>query len=77
MVLHDCTSLVRVLTIRRNYVNTVKKYVRSCPECQQVKLKESHYVDLHLPIQLFLSMDILGQYCETENGNQYALSCAC
>ena len=42
---------------------------------QQVTLKEPHYVDLHLHIPTFpfylIIMDILGQYEETENSNQY------
>ena len=48
------------------------KYVRSCPEYQQVTLKETLYLTFHLPILQFLmsfiSMDLLGPYCETENG---------
>ena len=54
------------------------KYLCSCPECQQVTLKEPQYVNLHLPIpqfvMSFISMDLLGPYQETEKGNQYALS---
>ena len=57
------------------------KYVHSCPECQQITLKEPYYVNLHLSIlqfpMFFISIDILGQYCETENGNQYALTVQC
>ena len=57
------------------------KYVRSCPECQQVILKEPWYVNLHLPISQFpmsfINMDLLGPYHETENGNQYALTVIC
>ena len=57
------------------------KYVRSCPECQWVTLKEPHYVDLHLPIPHFLmsfiSMDLLGMYFKTENRDQYTLSYEC
>ena len=57
------------------------KYIRSCPECQQVTLKEPQYVDLHLhtpqfPMS-FISMDLLGTYHETENGNQCALTVIC
>ena len=57
------------------------KYVRSCPECQQVALKELHSVDLHLPIPpfptSFICMDILGQCHEKENGNQCTLTVIC
>ena len=53
------------------------KYVRSCPECQQVNLKECPYIGLHLPTLEFCSMDILGQYCETESRNQSTLTVMC
>ena len=57
------------------------KYVRSCPECQQVTLKEHHYVNLCLPIlqfpMSFIIMDLLGPYHGTENGNQYTLIVIC
>ena len=57
------------------------KYVQSCPECQQVTLKELQYINLHLPIpqfpMSFISMDFLGPYQETEKGNQYALAVIC
>ena len=57
------------------------KYIRSCSECHQVTLKEPHYVDLHLPLpqflMFFITMDLLGPYQETENGDQYALTTIC
>ena len=57
------------------------KYVRSCPDIQQMALKGSYYVDLHhltpsFPMS-FISMDIFGLYHETDNVNQYTLSYAC
>ena len=52
------------------------KYISLHPECQQVTLKEPQYSNLHLPIpqfpMSFISMDLVGPYRETENGNQYA-----
>ena len=52
-----------------------------CPECQQITLKEPHYANLHAVIPqvliIFISMDLLGPYCERENGNQYALTVVC
>ena len=57
------------------------KYVRPCPKCQQFTLKELHYVDSHLPIRQlpmsFISMNLLGPYHETGNGNQYDLTIIC
>ena len=54
--------------IKRHYYWR-KLHVRSCPECQQVTVKECHYVDFHLHIpqfpMSFISMDILGQFHET------------
>ena len=55
--------------------------MHSCQECQQVTIKESQYMNLHLPIpqfpMSFVSMDLLGPYCNTEQGNQYALTVIC
>ena len=52
-------------------------YVRSCTECLQATFREPQYVNPHLPIPLFpmsfISMDLLGPYRETENGNPYAM----
>ena len=48
---------------------------------QQLTLKESQYINWHLPIpnfpMSFISMDLVGPYRETENGNQYALTVIC
>ena len=72
--------------IRRHYYwkklhHHCRKYVHSCPECQQVTLKEPQYINLHLPTpQLpmsFSSMDLLGPYRDTEKGNKYALTVIC
>ena len=61
--------------IKRNYYwrklhQPCNKFVRSCPECQQVTLKEPSHVELHPPIpqfpMSFISMDILGQYHVTK-----------
>ena len=68
--------------IRRHYYwkklhQYCNKYAYSCPECQQVSLKEPQYVKLHSPTlpfpMSFISMELLGSYHETEKGNQYAL----
>ena len=44
-------------------------------------LKEPQYISLHLPILIFpmsfISMDLVGPYRETENGNHYALVVIC
>ena len=52
-----------------------------CKECQQVSLKEPHYVDSNLCIpklpMSFIAMDLLGEYPEMENGNHYALTIIC
>ena len=57
------------------------KYICSCPECQQVTLKEPQYINLHLPIpqfpMSFINMDLVDPYGETENENQYALTVIC
>ena len=49
-----------------------------CRECHQISLKEPHYIDANLHIQKvpmsFITMDLLGKYPETENGNHYALT---
>ena len=72
--------------IRRNHYwkkvcQQCNKYMHSCTECQQVTLKELQYTNLHIPIPKFLmsfiSMDLIGCYRETENGNQYALMAIC
>ena len=43
--------------------------------------KELHNINAHLPItqfaMSFISMDILGQYRETENGSKYTLTVIC
>ena len=52
-----------------------------CKECQQVSLKDPCYVDSNLCIpklpMSFITMDLLGEYPEMENGNHYALSIIC
>ena len=52
-----------------------------CKECQQVSLKEPHYVDSNLCISKlpmsFFVMDLLGENPETENGNHYTLTVIC
>ena len=57
------------------------KDVHQCKECQQVSLKEPHYVDSNLCIQnlamSFIARDLLGEYSEIENGNHYALTIIC
>ena len=57
------------------------KHVHQCRECQQVSLKEHHYVDsnLHIPKlpMSFIVMDLLGKYPETENGNHHTLTVIC
>ena len=62
----------------RKLCQQCNKYVRLCPKCQQVILKESQYTNLHLSIlqfpMYFISMDILGSYWKTENGNQCTLT---
>ena len=72
--------------IRRNYYweklhQNCNKYLYSCTECQQVTLKETQYIDLHLPIpkfpMSFISVDLVGPYREIENKNQYALTIIC
>ena len=54
------------------------KYVHSCSECRQVTLKKAQYIRWHLLLpqfpMSFISMDLVGPYRETENGNQYALT---
>ena len=56
-------------------------YMRSCAKCQQVTLKESPYVNLHLSIpqfpMAFINMDLFGPYSKTESGNQYTLTVIC
>ena len=51
------------------------KHMHQCKECQQVSLKEPHYVDsnLHIPKlpMSFIAMDLVGEYPEMENGNHY------
>ena len=57
------------------------KYIWSCPDCQQIALKEPHYINLHLPVpqftMSFISMDLLSPYHEAKKGNQYALTVIC
>ena len=57
------------------------KHVHQCSECQQVSLKELHYVDsnMHIPKlpMSFIVMDLLGKYPRIENGNCYAFTVIC
>ena len=43
-------------------------HVHKCKDCQQVSLKDQHYVDLNLRISnvpmAFIAMDLLGEYSE-------------
>ena len=76
----DCTTLLKDTYYLKKVWQHCNKYVRSCPECQQVTLKEPYYVDLHLQISQFhvlISMDLFNPYCKLVNGNQYALLVIC
>ena len=57
------------------------KHGPQCKKCQQVSLKEPHYVYYNLCIpklpMSFIEMDLLGEYPETENGKHYALTITC
>ena len=53
--------------IGKSYIKHCNKNVCSCPEYQQVTLKEPQYINLHLPIPQFC----MSFMKETEKGNQY------
>ena len=77
---HNCPTCLHSIIKRHYYWRKLcqhcNRYVRSCPNFQQLTLKEPHNVDIHLPIPQFpmtcVSMDILGPYQETENGNLHS-----
>ena len=57
---------------------SVKKYVRHCPQCQTTNLQTPHYGQHHLetPQTLidFISIDLIGPFETTVKGNQYTLT---
>ena len=59
----------------------LNEYVRSCHKCQIMNLQKPNFIDLHqdtaqIP-QDHLSIDLLGLYNVTLQGNSYALTAVC
>ena len=59
----------------------IHQYVRSCHKYQIMNLQKPHYIDLHHDIaqtpQDHVSIDLLGPYSVTSQGNPYALTAVC
>ena len=65
-------NFIKRYYFQRKLCQHCNKYVGSCPECQQVTLKEPQYINTHLSIpqfpMSFISMDLLVPYSEIEKG---------
>ena len=56
----------------------IHQYIRSCHKCQIMILQKPHFINLHQDIaqmpQDHISIDLLGPYNVTSQGNSYTLS---
>ena len=63
----------------KNLRADVSTYVKKCPACNKVCLKEPKYVDFTTAIPRFpmasIAMDLLGPFLPTSQGNERILSC--
>ena len=63
----------------KNLRADVNTYVKKCPACNKVCLKEPKYVDFMTAIPQFpmasIAMDLLGPFLPTSRGNERILSC--
>ena len=63
----------------KNLRTDVNKYVKNCPACNKVSLKEPKYVDFTTVIPRFpmanIAIDLLGPFLPTSRGNERILSC--
>ena len=74
------------MQIRRNYYwkgmkADIHKYVKQCKECKEYNITPVKYVTGQfsspaMPME-FISMDLIGEFPETSNGNKYALTVIC
>ena len=74
------------MQIRRNYYwkgmkADIYKYVKQCKECKEYNITPVKYVTGQfsspaMPME-FISMDLIGEFPETTNGNKYALTVIC
>ena len=78
------TELYHVLKCVYYFQATSRKlhqYMRSCHKCKIMNLQKPNFIDLHQDIaqtpQDYLSIDILGSYNVTSQGNSYALTAVC
>ena len=58
----------------------IHQYVRSCHKCQIMHLQKPHFINSHQDIaqpQDHISIDLLGLYNITCQGNSYALTTVC
>ena len=59
----------------------IHQYVRSCHKCQIIYLQKAHFITLHQDIaqtpQNHISIDLLGPYNVTSQGNSYTLTTVC
>ena len=59
----------------------IYQYIRSCHKCQIMNLQKPHFINLHQDIaqtpQDHISIDLLGPYSVTSQGNSYALTTVC
>ena len=59
----------------------IHQYVRSCHKCQIMNLQKPHFIDLHQDTaqtpQDHITIDLLGTYKITSQGNSYTLTAVC
>ena len=57
------------------------QYVKSCHKCKIMNLQKPHFINLHQDTvqtpQVYISIDLLGPYNVTSQGNSYALTIVC
>ena len=60
---------------------TVNQYIRSCQKCQIMNLQKPNYINLHPDIaqtpQDHISIDLIGPYNITLQGNLYTIMVVC
>ena len=77
----NCTTFLNCSTVSKAWGAKLHEYVRSCHKCQIMNLPKPNFIDLHQDIaqtpQDHLSIDLLGPFNVTSQGNSYALTAVC
>ena len=76
-----CYHFIKMIYYFPNMRKAIHKYVRTCKTCQIMNLQKPNYINLHQDVaqtsQDHSSVDLIGAYNTTTQGNIYALTAIC